>query len=99
MSRPYRWHAVVCPRGAPFVRRRSCSFTLEQMTRGREGPRQRAECNREVRDKALEALNDARETWERIVSIPDEKWAENFTTTKDEMLKSVGKRIKALEKK
>jgi hypothetical protein len=53
----------------------------------------------EGRDKVLKALDNARETRERIVSIPDEKWAENFTTTKDEMLKSVGKRVKALEKK
>lgn len=50
----------------------------------------------------MNAWNDllwAERIRETIMTMPDKKWSENFATSKEEMLRSVGTRIRELRKK
>jgi len=70
------------------------------MAEGNDRPRRGSDYprfNEKVKD--WNDLLDAERTRTTIGATPDEKWAETFTTTKEEMLKSVDERIEGLRKK
>jgi hypothetical protein len=53
-------------------------------------------------ERMLNAWNDllwAERIRETIITLPDKKWSENFATSKEEMLRSVGTRIRGLREK
>ena len=69
------------------------------MTEDRERPGTRRV--RVSRDglEARKDLEDAERARRSIVSIPEHKWAQNFATPKEAMLKAVDRRIGELRKK
>ena len=69
------------------------------MTEDREGPGTRR--LRVFRDRleSRKNLEDAERARRIIVSIPEHKWAQNFATSKEAMLKAVDGRIGELRKK
>jgi hypothetical protein len=70
------------------------------MAEGDDRPRRRKDSPEFAeRVKDWNELLDAERTRTTIVNTPHEKWSENFTTTKDEILASVDTRIAELRRK
>ena len=69
------------------------------MSEEREGPGTRRVRATQERLQARKDLEDAERVRRSIVSIPDNKWVQNFATSKEDMLNSVDTRIGWLRKK
>jgi hypothetical protein len=69
------------------------------MSEDREGPGTRGARATRERLQARMDLEDAERVRPSIVSIPEDKWAQNFATSKETMLYAVDKRIGELRKK
>jgi hypothetical protein len=80
------------------LRRYANPAAPDAIPQGQERPRQGAEAARREREKVRKDLQDARGARSTVLSMPSDKWAANFTSSKVDMLRSIDQRIDKLRK-